>query len=33
MLYMAHIFDHELYGWEEWIPRDPIGAPTDLQDE
>ena len=33
MLYMAHIFDHELYGWEDGSARDPIGAPTDLQDE
>jgi hypothetical protein len=33
MLYIAHIFDHELYGREDGSARDPFGSPTDLQDE
>ena len=33
MIYMAHIFDHELYGREDGSVKGPVGGPTDLQDE
>ena len=32
MLYIAHIFDHELYGRDDGSVRRAIGGPTDLQD-
>ena len=32
MFYMAHIFDHELYGRDDGSVRRPVGGPTDLQD-
>ena len=33
MIYMAHIFDHGLYGREDGSVKGPVGGPTDLQDE
>jgi hypothetical protein len=33
MLYMAHIFDHEMYGLEDGSVKGFLGGPTDLQDE
>jgi len=33
MIYLAHIFDHELYGREDGSVKGAIAGPTDLQDE
>jgi hypothetical protein len=32
MFYIAHVFDHELYGRDDGSVRRPVGGPTDLQD-